>query len=292
MQRRTNIQVSSLVILLSIVTIILQFAIYYLFAAIYVIWGISCLVVIFSCHHLLEHSGTFEACFNYSLLNLFISLIIILLSYLGKGQSYLPYSGTMLGIAVINWLIPSLHCFLRYMIDYGAKVDDYNIFFRNDSILFLLFYFGILLFGSFSTTAFLWAYSSAAETANFIPFGIITARIEDYLYGYFSLKDILVYLTSRILTFLPYGYFITLLLRRQTRLVRLGALLVLPFLLEFLQFFIIPSRCDIDDLIYALLGGLLGTLSYCLVNFIFRLFTGRSFLTKVNASLYRSPLHF
>jgi glycopeptide antibiotics resistance protein len=131
------------------------------------------------------------------------------------------------------------------------------------------------------------------NTANFIPFEAITYQIEDYLYGLISLGDIVVYLCSRILLFLPYGYQMTLLMRKQGRLVRLSALLVLPFLLEVLQYIIIPSRFDIDDLIYALIGGVLGSLLFYLSNLVFRACTGKNFLAKENDYSYsNSKVHF
>lgn len=293
MQRRTNIQVPSLIILLSIATITVQFLIYYFFAAFYVIWGISCIISLLCCYILVEQTATYEACFDFSLLTLFISLVIIVLSYLGGDQSFLPYTGTMLGIAIINWLIPSLHCFLRNMFDYGTKFDDYSIFFRNDSILFLVFFLGVLIYGSFVPSAFPWAYNATINTANFFPFKIITIEIEDYLYHVIPLSDIVIYLLSRILIYLPYGYFITLLLRKQTRLPRFFALLVLPIFIELLQLFIIPSRCDIDDIIYAFIGGILGSLSFYLGNMIFRAFTGKNFLAKeTDYPFSKSNLHF
>jgi glycopeptide antibiotics resistance protein len=133
----------------------------------------------------------------------------------------------------------------------------------------------------------------AADTSNFIPFGIITVQIEDYLYDYIPLSDIVTYLLSRILAFIPYGFYITLLLRRQSRLPRFFALLLLPFLIEVLQYIFIPARCDIGDLIYALIGGLLGTLLFYLMNVIFRAFSGKDFLAKENDYRFaNSPLHF
>lgn len=292
MQRRTSIQISSLIIFLSIVNILVQFSIYYLFSVIFVVWGISALIMILCCHVLLEQSGTYEACFQFSLLNIFISLIIIVLSYLGGRQSYLPYSGTMLGIAVINWLIPSIHCLLRYMFDYGIRIEEYPLFYRKHTALFLLFYLGILCYGSFSPASFSGVYPSAPAAANFVPFEIITAQIEAYLNGTSSLSEIMFYLSSRILVFLPFGYFITLILRRKSRLIRFASLLALPMLIQFLQFFIIPSRCDIDDVIYGLLGGLFGALAYYLKNTIFRIVTGRPFLLNASDSFYRNTLHF
>jgi hypothetical protein len=112
--------------------------VYYFFAAFYIIWGVSILLCIASCHVLQEQTSSYEACFNYSVLTLFISMVIIFLSYLGKEQSFLPYTGLMLGIFVINWLIPCIHCFLRNMLDYGTRFEDYRTFYRNDSVLFFL----------------------------------------------------------------------------------------------------------------------------------------------------------
>jgi hypothetical protein len=293
MQRRTNIQVSSLIIILSIVTIILQFIAYYFLAAFYIIWCISCLISILCCHILVEQTVSYEAIFDYSLLTIFISSVIIGLTYLGKAQSFLPYTSVMLGIVVINWLIPSVYSFLRNMLNLGSKIEDFNSFYRNSNIVFTLFYLAVITYGSFATAAFPWAYRAVAETANFIPFGLIATQIEDYLYELIPLSDVITYLGSRILLFLPYGFFTTMVLRRQARLPRFFALLFLPFVIELLQYFIIPSRCDIDDILYALIGGILGSLSYYLLNVIFRTFTGKNFLAKEGDYRYSgNSLHF
>ena len=292
MQRRTNIQISSLIILLSIFTIIVQFVTYYFFSAFYIILGVSCLISLLCCHILLEQTTSYEVCFNFSVLTLFISLIITILTYFSKEQAFLPYSSIILGIVLINWLIPSIHCFFRYMFEYGAKIDDYTTFYRNTSIVFFLFYLGVLIYGAISNVAFPWAYRALLDTANIIPFQVIATQIEDYLYGLIPLSDIFTYLFS-ILTFLPYGFFITLVLRRQTRLSRFFALLLLPFVFEVLQYIIIPNRCDIDDIIFAMIGGLLGSLSFYLLIIIFHAISGKEFLAKnANYRFSNSSLHF
>jgi hypothetical protein len=293
MQRRTNIQVSSLIIILSILTIIVQFVTYYFISSFSMIWGISCLISLLCCHLLVQQTTSYEACFNFSFLTLFISIIVIGLTYLGKGQSFLPYTATMLGLAVINWLVPSIYCFLRYMLDSGAQIVDFNAFYRNNSIVFFLFYIGVIIYGSFSASAFPWAYRAVIGSSNIIPFDIIASQIEDYLYEIIPLSDIITYLLSRILIFIPYGYFLALILRRQTRLTRFFTLLLLPCVLEALQYFIIPARCDIDDILYAFIGGIIGSLSYYLLNIVFHAFTGKDFLTKdADFHFSNSTLHF
>ncbi len=289
MQRRPYIQVSSLIILLSVLTILIQFVIYYFFAAVYIIWGTAALLTLLCCHLLLEEISTYEACFNYSSLIMFISFIIILLSYLGKEQAFLPYTGAMLGILVINWLLPCLYCYIRNMLDYGTRFEDYSTFYRNHSLLFFLIYLGVMLYGMFAEGAFPLVYQGALTSANVIPFEAITILIEDYIYGIIPLSNVLVYLLVRILIFLPYGYQITLLLRRQSRLLRYLTLIIIPAVLEVAQYIIIPERCDIDDVIYAIIGGILGSSLFYLSNFIFRSINGKNFLAKEFAS---SRLHF
>jgi hypothetical protein len=134
--------------------------VYYFFASFCIILGISSLVVILCCHILLERSSTYEACFIYTTLNVFISLIITILTYLGRNDSFsfMPYTGILIGLVFINWLIPTIHCFLRNMFDYGTRVEDFNIFYRNNSIIFVVFYIAVILYGFFITEAFPWAY--------------------------------------------------------------------------------------------------------------------------------------
>jgi glycopeptide antibiotics resistance protein len=179
------------------------------------------------------------------------------------------------------------------MLDYGTRFEDYRIFYRNDSILFFIIYIGIILYGSFVKTAFPWAYIGSLNYANIIPFETITIQIEDYLYGLSSLIDIITYLACRIFLYIPYGYQMALLLRKQGKLIRLVALLILPFLIEIFQYIFIPSRFDIDDIIYALIGGILGSLLFYLSNLIVRVITGRDFLSRdTDRPFSNNKIHF
>jgi hypothetical protein len=293
MQKRSHIETSALIVFLSILTILIQFAAYYFFASIYIILGIACLVTIVCSHILLEQTLSFESCFIYDLLILFISVVITFLTYFGNDNNIFPYTNILLWLIVINWLIPTLHCYLRNMLEYGNRIEDFTAFFRNSSILFNLFYLGILLYASFAGDAFPWMYRAVAEKANLTPFWSIATQIEDYMNHMIPLGDIITYLASRILLFFPYGYYSILLLRRRPRFVRFLALLLFPVILELLQFFLYPTRCDIDDVIYALIGGLLGASWFHLNNVIFRAVSGKAFLAKDTDFRYsKSSLHF
>ncbi len=79
MRKRSSMELSSLIIFLSIISIILQFAAYLFFTSPFIILGISSVVVILSIHILLEQSLTYKACTLYTIL---ICLSLLLLLYL------------------------------------------------------------------------------------------------------------------------------------------------------------------------------------------------------------------
>lgn len=293
MQRRMNIQATSLIILLSILTIILQFTVYYFIESTFLIWGVSSIIAILCCHMLLEMTTTYEACFQYALLTIFVSLVINAISYFGNVQTFLPFTSAMLGIVIVNWLIPLLHCCLRTLLDYGTKLEGFPEFYGCISILFIILYLAAILTGAFIKDAFPWAYPIRYETYNLLPFGIISSLIEDYLYGYVEMSTIIAYLLTRILAFVPYGFYTTLLLRRQPRLLRILSLFLFPFLIEAIQFYALRDLSDIDDLIFAFLGGTLGSVLFYLTNIIFLLISGREFLLKdTDYRFANSRLHF
>lgn len=292
MQRRTNLQISSIIILMGIITILIQFGAYYYFKPAYIIWGISCLISIISCHIIIQQSASYEACYCYSLLTIFVSLCITAVVYLGEVKSFLPYSWVMPGLIFINWFIPLLHCIIRYVMDYSTRVEDFDIFYRNVSIIFIIFYLAILLYASYVPGSFEWAYPVKRTQYNLLPFEIIATLIEDKLYDKIPFSDITSYLLPRIFIFLPYGFYIRLLLFRSRRITRVLIFLFFPLLIELLQYIMIPSRCDIDDVLYGITGAFLGSLSFVLFNWIVRAISGRDFLIKSNSRYMGSSLHF
>lgn len=291
MRRRSNTEVSSLIVFLSIISILVQFGAYYFIASNYIILGISVVAVIICTHILSELSLNFESCFIYTILILFISLIITILTYLGS-DTLIPYTNTLIGIVAINWIAPTVHCFLRNMFDGSGRIENFHTFYRNVSIVFIMFYIGILLYGSFAENAFPWVYRMKIDSFNFTPFWSIATQIEDYINHMIPLSDILTYLLSRILTYIPYGFYVILLLRNKSKLIRFISLLLLPSAVELFQYFIIPARCDIDDVVYAFIGGVIGALLFHLINVIYRVISGRDFLSKDDFRISKSSLYY
>lgn len=290
MHRRSHMELSLMIVFLSIISILIQYLAYYFLDPTYIILGISGLVVLICIHILLEKSLTYESCFVYTTLTLFISILIALLTYLGN---LLPITNTLYGIVIVNWLMPTLYCIMRSMFDNSSRHENFKSFYRNVSIIFILFYMGVLLYGNFNEKAFPWAYNMVSGQINFTPFWSIATQIEDYINQMIPLSDILTYLSIRILTYIPYGYYAVLILRKSSKLIRLLFLLLLPIVIEILQYFIIPSRFDIDDVIYAFIGGIIGASIFHLTNLVYRAISGKNFLSSDSDYRYsNSSLHF
>jgi len=293
MRKRSFIQVSSLIVFLSILTIIVQLSTYYFFESIYVILGVSCIISIICTNIFLEKTFNYETCFIYTLLMVFVSFVVTLLIYFGKDYSQIPYTNTLIGIIVINWTIPTLLCFLRSMFDRGPRFEGFNSFYRNNSIIFIVFYVVIFVYCLLFQGLFPFNNLFLAEKGNLIPFMRLATYIEDYIYQNVSMSTIVIYLASRILLFMPYGFYSALLLRKFGKLIRILSLLLFPILIEILQYFINIERCDIDDVIYAFIGGILGTILFYLICFTFRAVSGKVFLSRESEYMYsHSSLHF
>lgn len=291
--QRSSISVTTFVILFSILTVLVQFGAYYYFGPAIPVYCLAALVCFLFLHIFLEQTLSYETCFSYSLLNIFISMVIILLSYFGSKDSLLPYKPDLIPFLVLNWIVPLLYCIIRSLMDSSSKYNDFNTFYRNISIVFILFYIYILFHFLFlNNDAFVHSYTETA-TANFIPFLKIATLIEDYLNGYVSAGVLGSYLLQGTLLFLPYGFYAILLLRYHGRLIRFLTLLALPVLTEIFQKLFLLGKVDIDDILLGLLGGFIGGICYHILNRIYLLYTDEDFLSEQSHYYFSdNSLHF
>ena len=293
MQRRLSTHISFIIIILSIFTILAQLFIYSYFDFIIIIWGLSLIVSVLCCQVLLHYSCHYDTCFLYSFLTVFMSLLSTGITYLGKVDTVIPFTAVMIGLPVINWIGPLLYSCTHNLLDSSLKYEGFPGFFRNSSFLFGVFYLVIIIYGAFAADVAAWTDSGISDSLNLIPFTAISVIIENYMNHQIPFSEIFVYLGYRIFFFLPYGFYLSLLLRRQSRIIRFSSLLILPFLLELLQFFLVPAQCDIDDLIYAIIGGFIGSFCYYLTNSLYLFVTGRNFISRDNnLRYYNRSLHF
>lgn len=294
MQRQQNsIQISSFIVFFSILTILTQFILYYFIDFSYLLIGVSSITPFILVHVLIEKSHTYEISFIYTILTVFISIVITALSYLSAGNTFVPYSTNLLLIIAINWFVPTIYSFIREMFDYGTRIEDYNSYFRNQSIVFLVVYFVVLFYFALTNNNLAWYPYTTYDQINFNPFHILLSKIEGYRYHQIFLSEILTYLFSRSLPYLPYGFYCFILLREHSRSAKIISLFVLPIVIETVQYFIQIQRCDLGDIIYGFLGGLIGFLSFLLLNWIFRVFSGNDYLARESEYHFANrSLHF
>lgn len=287
--RRNSVHLTTIIILLSILSLSVQFITYYFLGATFITFSItSCVILLFS-YILLEQYLSYENCFSFLLLNLFMSFIIILFSYYGGSDFLLSYQPDLFIFIILNWAIPTIYSLLRNLFDRGPKYMHFLQFYRNTSIVFLLFYTGLLVTLLFTNNNT----ASANISFQFVPFVTIATVIEEYIVGQIALEAIISYFVISILLFIPYGYYCALLLRYWGRIARIVALIILPVLIEVLQSVLQFSKGEIDDIILALIGSLLGALCYSILNSIFQSVTDEDFLPERSSyTYYSSKLHF
>lgn len=291
--QRSSISNATFIILFSILTVLVQFGVYYYSGTIILNFFIAAIVCLLFSHIFLEQTLSYDSCFNYSLLNIFICTVIIMLSFFSNKDSLLPFKPELVLFVILNWGTPLLYCVIRNLNDPSFKYNGFKAFYRNINLVFILFYIILLaIFLFLHNIDFVQTYTST-DTANFIPFLTIATLIEDYLNGYIKFGVVLPYFIQGILLFLPYGFYAILLLRYRSRLIRLLALLVLPVLVEILQQIFRSGRVDADDVILGLLGGFIGALLYHTLNRIYRIFTDEDFLYERHYYSFSSnSLHF
>ncbi|MDF2474183.1 MAG: putative rane protein [Anaerocolumna sp.] len=290
--RHSSSQSATLIIVLGIITMVLQLTSYYLLDSVLLIVGTTILLNLLCSHILLEKSLNFESCFSYSLFNIFLSIIIILVSFLAN-TSVFAFEQLLLLFVAFNWLVPTLYCMLRSLFNKSDKYDNFNTFFRNQSIVFLLIYAAVLVYVLFLHNAEYIIYATDMDSINVIPFLTLAILIEDFIVGSASLTDIFHYVINSFILFLPFGFYTMLTMRRKSRFARLSVILLFPLSIEAIQLLLSLGKGDIDDILFGIIGSLMGALGYFILNEIFLTFTDEEFLYKrPSYSFYKNTLHY
>lgn len=291
--RRSPIHVATLIILLSIITVVAQFSLYYFLGITVVTFVISGILILICSHIFLELSLSYESIFSYTLLNTLVCLIIIGLSYYNEGSSFINYHSILLLFIIINLFLPIIYGTLRTLIDRGQKYINFKSFYYYSSYLCIALYVIIIINLLFINNKDYIIYYSDFSKINFVPFLTLATLIEDYIGKFISLTSIINYLLIGIAIYIPYGFFISLFLRNQSKIIKVLCLIVFPIIIEALQILLLLGKCDIDDVILGAIGGIIGTLLYYLLNLIFRFIKGEDFLSQRSRySFNRNNLHF
>lgn len=275
-----TVNISSLVILLSLISLICEGFIYYFIPQ--HIWAI--IFAIF-CSLLLSHFFL-ETAFRYTynvLHSAFMTIgtmIYAVIIYLIQPNQWISYDFSMVVLVLVNWLIPFLYCTLRDLCDPGPRFDGYHRYFHHMSIVLLLIY-AFALIKQYYLTPIIPPYESLAFGAqNFVPYMATGSYLEEIIRMGQSPTSILCFLAEMIILFIPFGFYMRAYSGKWPFILRLFCYLAFPLILEISQYLFGIGRGHIDDYVSALIGTLIGILIYHAINSIFRIVAGRSFATE------------
>lgn len=185
----------------------------------------------------------------------------------------LPESSIVLYGCILAWLLLVLYaCIFTWVVGHTA-IGQFAVFYKRAVIFFYLIYFGYLIYWfGFQNHA-----QSAEVTMELVPFTAFAVYVEGVVNGTVPVQQVLDFLAEHILLFLPYGFFIGMVCRKLHGIVHLVLVLIIPAAVEVLQFLLNWNSFMVDDIIFSLLGGLLGLLCFVGFNLLFQHTTGKNF---------------
>ena len=139
------VNISSLVILLSLVSFIAEACLYYL---INYHWVSILFAVLFSVglsHFCLESSLNYGYSFLHAAFMVTITFIFSAVIYLIQPNQWIHYDFSMVVLVLVNWITPFIYCNIRDMLDRGPRFDGFHLFFQRMSILFIVFFLFVVV---------------------------------------------------------------------------------------------------------------------------------------------------
>lgn len=262
---KRNVNISSLVILLALLSLILEICLYYFLPVHSITVIIAAIISLGLTHFFLETSLDYDYCFLHAAIMTITSVAFCMVVYLIQPNLWITYDYSLIVLIIVNWLIPFAYCFLRDFTDRGPRFSDYLFFFHGMSILFLIVYF-IAIIKQLFVTPLLPPYEELTFGAhNFVPFMATGHYIETALEYGEDLSSIITYIFELIILAVPFGFYAKVYCRKLPFLLRFLIYIIVPFLFEGIQYLTGIGRADIDDYALALIGTIIGIIIYQLI---------------------------
>lgn len=276
---KQSVNISSLVILLSLLCFIMEICIYYFLPQRYIaiLFAVVCSLCL--SHFFLESSLNYDYNFIHASFMVITSLAFGIIVYIIQPNQWIKYDYSLIVLVLLNWLIPFLYCCLRDLFDRGPRFDDFNLFFHRMSKFFIVIYI-LAILKQYFITPFIPPYDAPEFGARiFVPFMATAEYIEQTVRTGQSLMPVIVYIAEIACFGVPFGYFSRIYLRKRHFIIRLFACFLFPLVLELMQHFTGLGRCAIDDYVIFLIGVVAGTVLYHIMNRLFISVTTRDFTT-------------
>ena len=285
MQTNSNTKTATWIIVLGVLVSVLQSLACRFIGTPVVILILSAVLLTAGSFVLIHVTQDFEACFGFQLICLLFQIIVTVTIYPYAERS-LPDNRILVLLCVLNWFVPAFFSLLLYLFNRSGHYENYNAFFRNSTILFVLVYVAFLGYGLFWNNAAYHDYQPDNAAFSLLPFATIASKVQAVILEETSLSSLIYYLLSHMVLYIPYGFLLALLLKPLPVFVRLLSLLVLPVLTDVLQYVFRLGHSDIDDMILGFIGALFGMLCFVLLNLLCRKVTGSEYLEKEGRKNY------
>lgn len=217
-------------------------------------------------------TGELEELFSYLLIPCVCSGGVGLLLPHLQG-AVLPQSREVFIGCILTWLIPVVYVCIITWAEGSSAMPQFSSFYKRAAIFFYFVYFGLLIY----RFVILDRIPEENIKIQLIPFASFAAYIDGMISKTVPLERLLQFLAERVVLFLPYGFFVAMVGRKLHSLFRISMVLLLPVLIELLQFLLKFGSCDADDALFSFLGGLIGMLCFVLFNVLFQKTTGRNY---------------
>ncbi len=284
---KKSVNISSLIILLSLISFLAEVIIYYFVPYHWICVVFSGIVSLGIAHFCLESSLDYRYNFLHATFMVIGSFIYALVVYFIQPNQWIQYDFSMVLLVLINWIVPFVYCAIRDLLDYGPRFDGYRQFFHRMSIVFL----GLLVFTivkQYFLTPIFPPYEEMPFGANnFVAFMATGTYIETAIRQHLSLAPLFIYAAQMICIGIPVGFFCRIYFHKLFFVFRIFIYIAIPVLLEILQYVTGLGRGHIDDVALSLIGILIGIVSFHILNAIYQSISNRDFtLSRGQTSKY------
>lgn len=277
MNKRT-VNISSLVLLLSLLSLITAMCLYYFVPMHYVSVIFAAVASVLLAHFFLESSLNYDYNFLHAASMTITTLAFAAAVYLIQPNSWITFDLWLPCLVLVNWVVPFLYCTIRDLFDRGPRFDGYHKFFKHMCIFFTLIYIFVLA-KQYFITPIVPPYDELAFGAhNFVPFMATAGYIEQTLKAGSSLDEFILYASQLVLLGIPFGYLVRVILRKFNFVFRVIIYILFPAALEIIQYYTNLGRGDIDDCVFLLIGVIIGVILFHIMNAAFQKIAARDFM--------------
>jgi glycopeptide antibiotics resistance protein len=163
-------------------------------------------------------------------------------------------------VLLMNWLAITSVCIILKFLVREDRYSDFKRFFRLSSIIFGLVYVIILFYALFFKTVNIRA---GMNGVNLVPFSTIMPYIKKAITNLNG--PAIMNILANIFLFIPLGFYVEVMLKKRKMIIKIMIILLIPIIVELIQFVWSLGICDVDDVILNAIGGLLGILVFKVV---------------------------